>query len=251
MICLSAGHVSHHRAACLARRRDVWRSAHNSNQQQTELKLPFGSSSQTPASQTSSRDAFISVQSVHVPGSVLAGKYIIEDVLGAGSNAVTYRATVSDSGQQVAIKALSLRGLRDWKQLELFQREAQILKYLHYFEEDTATDRCFCIVQEVAQGESLAEMLQSGTRATESEVLRIAAQVLEVLQYLASLRPPVIHRDIKPENVVIEGGQWGGRVYLIDFGGVQGTVNAGRWARRVRVDNLTQGMWVLVVLGFL
>jgi hypothetical protein len=34
-------------------------------------------------------------------------------------------------------------------------------------------------------------------------------------------------RDIKPENVVLEGGKWDGRVYLIDFGGVQGVANAG------------------------
>lgn len=47
-------------------------------------------------------------------------------MLGAGSNAVTYRAVDTTSGSPVAIKALSLRGLRDWKQLELFQREAQV-----------------------------------------------------------------------------------------------------------------------------
>ena len=28
-------------------------------------------------------------------------------------------------------------------------------------------------------------------------------------------------RDIKPENIVLEGGQTGGRVFLVDFGGVQ------------------------------
>lgn len=37
----------------------------------------------------------------------------------------------------------------------------------------------------------------------------------------------MIHRDIKPENVVVEGGKWGGRVYLIDFGGVQGVSGLG------------------------
>lgn len=51
---------------------------------------------------------------------------------------------------------MSLRGLRDWKQLELFQREAVVLQglahpgipaYIDYFEEDTDTDRAFYIVQ--------------------------------------------------------------------------------------------------------
>jgi hypothetical protein len=29
---------------------------------------------------------------------------------------------------QVALKALSLKGIKDWKQLELFQREAVVLQ---------------------------------------------------------------------------------------------------------------------------
>ena len=28
-------------------------------------------------------------------------------------------------------------------------------------------------------------------------------------------------RDVKPENIVLEDSQPGGRVYLVDFGGVQ------------------------------
>jgi serine/threonine protein kinase len=61
------------------------------------------------------------------------------------------------TSQPVAIKALSLRGLRgDWKALELFQREAKTLealqhpgipKYLEYFEVDTPRDKGFYLVQ--------------------------------------------------------------------------------------------------------
>jgi serine/threonine protein kinase len=60
------------------------------------------------------------------------------------------------NGAPVAVKALSLRHLRDWKQLELFEREARTLRtlshpgipaYVDYFEEDTATDRGFFLVQ--------------------------------------------------------------------------------------------------------
>lgn len=82
-------------------------------------------------------------------------------------------------------------------------------------------------MQEVVQGKSLGEMVSAGMRADESEVTRIAQELLVILKYLGSLRPPVIHRDIKPENVVLEGGKWGGRVYLVDFGGVQGAAAAG------------------------
>ena len=43
-------------------------------------------------------------------------------------------------------------------------------RYLEYFEEDTAADRCFFIVQQEARGRSLADMLQGGMRADEKEV---------------------------------------------------------------------------------
>jgi serine/threonine protein kinase len=57
----------------------------------------------------------------------------------------------------------------------------------------------------------------------------------------------VIHRDIKPENVVLEGGQWGGRVFLIDFGGVQGSAGLGKWDEWVPTEVPTET--TLSVLG--
>lgn len=48
--------------------------------------------------------------------------------------------------------------------------------------------------QELAEGKSLAEMVRDGGRASEAQVRQIAMQLLEVLQYMGSLSPPVIHR---------------------------------------------------------
>ncbi|CAK0784475.1 hypothetical protein CVIRNUC_007679 [Coccomyxa viridis] len=163
------------------------------------------------------------------PGDVLGGKYKVQGVMGRGSNGVTYRAEGPD-GQVVAVKALSLRRMTDWKQLELFEREAQTLetlqhpgipKYIDYLSEDTEKDRGFFLVQELAEGRSLAQMVQEGWRADEREVARIAEEVLAILEYLGQRRPAVTHRDVKAENIVLEGGAAGGRVYLVDFGGVQ------------------------------
>ena len=59
-------------------------------------------------------------------------------------------------GMVVAVKALSLRRMTDWKQLELFEREAKTLKsldhpgipkYIDYLSEDTEKDRGFFLVQ--------------------------------------------------------------------------------------------------------
>ncbi len=97
------------------------------------------------------------------PGTTLSnGKYTILEALGSGSTATTYRARASAEagGGEVAIKALALKGLKDWKVLELFQREARVLqglshpgipKYREYFEEDTDNDRSFYLVQVTVQ----------------------------------------------------------------------------------------------------
>lgn len=157
-------------------------------------------------------------------------------MLGRGGNGVTYRCLDTETGHLVAVKSLSLKNLRDWKQLDLFQREAQILEnlshpgipqYIDSFEEDTASDRSFFLVQELAAGDSLEAMVNRGWRADEKEVARITKELLAILQYLSSRRPAVVHRDVKPSNIVIEGGKTGGRVFLVDFGGVQAAAATG------------------------
>ena len=63
---------------------------------------------------------------------------------------------VTAEGVEVAVKMMSLRGMKDWKQLQLFEREAATLrtlshpsipKYLEYFEDDTEDDKAFFLVQ--------------------------------------------------------------------------------------------------------
>lgn len=182
------------------------------------------------------RPAVSSLPSDFPPGALLGDRYEVDAVLGRGGQAVTYRCRDAQTGCMVAVKALSLRGLRDWKQLDLFQREAQTLetldhpgipRYLDSFEEDSAADRAFFLVQELAEGASLEAMVARGWRADEGEVSRIARNLLSILRYLGSRRPAVVHRDVKPANVVIEGGRTGGRVTLVDFGGVQAAAATG------------------------
>jgi len=172
---------------------------------------------------------------LHQPEDIIKQRYRIVTVLGQGAMGTTYEAEDLTNYQRVAIKSLSLRGLQDWKTLELFEREARVLEslkhpaipdYLDYFQEDsksdvasaTLRDRRFYLVQELVGGESLADSIKKGWRADEQIVKDILKQILEILEYLHSLKPPVIHRDIKPQNIIRRPD---GRVYLVDFGAVQ------------------------------
>jgi len=154
--------------------------------------------------------------------------------------AETFKAYDAEMDRYVAIKRLTLRSMSSWKALELFEREAATLKtlahpnipaYLDYFEEDSddGTDTFFLLVQELAAGMSLQELVESGRRFTDAELKHILESVLETIVYLSALRPGVVHRDIKPSNIIAEdpGDVCRSRVMLVDFGGVTSAVGAG------------------------
>ena len=63
--------------------------------------------------------------------------------------------------------------------------------------------------------ESLAEAGYSRPGLPEEEAIGYILQVLEQLDFLHHLQPPVIHRDIKPQNVIVDPE---GRCHLIDLG---------------------------------
>jgi len=152
---------------------------------------------------------------------VLAADYALEKTLGQ-NRAITWLARDLRTDQPVVIKALQFQEMQDWKDQELFQREISLLKQLtnpgvpRYLAE-SADDACLYLIMEAMPGQSLSSWLNTGQRADEALVVKLADQVLEILSYLHSFSPPVIHRDIKPGNLIWDGGQ----VYLVDFGGVQ------------------------------
>ncbi|WP_055077370.1 serine/threonine-protein kinase [Pseudanabaena sp. 'Roaring Creek'] len=166
---------------------------------------------------------------LHQVGEIVRSRYCITDILGQGGMGVTYAAIDEQTGDRVALKALSFRRINDWKVLELFEREARVLaqldhpaipRYLDYFQVDSERDRDFYIVQQLVEGRSLAQAIAEGWHGSEEDILQISKQILEVLIYLHELKPPVIHRDIKPQNIILQADR---KIALVDFGAVQDT----------------------------
>jgi eukaryotic-like serine/threonine-protein kinase len=187
------------------------------------------------------------MNTLHQPDDIVANRYRIVAPLGHGSMATTYEAEDLTDCKRVAIKVVSFREITDWKILELFDREAKILqnlefpgipKYLDSFQEETSDDRRFYLVQELASGQSLSELVEKGWRPKEEQVKHIARQILKILDYLHSFTPPVIHRDIKPENIIRRPN---GKVYLVDFGAVQDVYR----------NTLTRGGTFVGTLGYM
>jgi Protein kinase domain/Ankyrin repeats (3 copies) len=181
------------------------------------------------------------------PASDRETHYQIAGILGEGGSGTTYRAQIIGTERSVALKQLSLAQMDDWKAIDLFEREAQILsqlnhpaipRYIDYFTIDTPTDRNFYIVQELAPGKTLGDWRASGWRCTEAEIKDIASQILEILNYLHNFTPPVIHRDLKPSNILRTAT---GQISLVDFGAV----------RQAYHDTFMRGSTVVGTFGYM
>lgn len=160
-------------------------------------------------------------------GQTIRHRYRIDQVIGQGSMGTTYKAFDLETRQPVAVKLLHFSRVQEWKALEMFEREAKILQqldhpripsYIDYFSSGTSPDIQFVLVQEYIEGKTLQFLVEHGWRGTETEILDIFMQLVNILAYLHTLHPPVIHRDINPKNILISMLN---EVYLVDFGAVQ------------------------------
>lgn len=161
------------------------------------------------------------------PGTSVLGRYTLTQLLRKGPLAHTWR--VQDAqGNDLLLKHLTLSATPDWKALELLEREAETLKHLHhpyipqlvdFVREELDGDLSLYIVTTYIPALSLEQRIQVGERFDASQVMSIATQILEILQYLHSHNPPVIHRDIKPANLLLDDS---GHIYVVDFGAVLG-----------------------------
>ena len=160
---------------------------------------------------------------------IINDRFALTSLLGEGGIGMTYRAKDLLTKEWVAIKVVSLKQARDWKTIDLLEREASTLrnldhanipKYIDSFTVDSGKEKVFYLVQELAPGKTLAQWVEEKHRFSEAQVFKIAQSLLESLKYLQSFSPPIIHRDIKPQNILLDEN---GEIYLVDFGAVQDT----------------------------
>ncbi|MEH2363415.1 serine/threonine protein kinase [Nostoc sp.] len=97
--------------------------------------------------------------------------------------------------------------------LEKLGNHDQIPRLLAYFDENQE----FYLVQEYIEGHTLAEELIPRKRWSESQVIQLLQEVLEILEFVH--RQGVIHRDIKPDNIIRRASD--NKLVLVDFGAVK------------------------------
>lgn len=159
-------------------------------------------------------------------GPLLDERWRLGPRMGSGAQANTYvaRDEKNPNTEPVIVKQLRLSGNKDaWKKFDLFEREIATLKSLRhagiprFITSFESAPGVFNLVMEKKPGATL-RAISTRARFTDLELRDILARVLEILDYLHRLAPPVIHRDIKPANLVRAAN---GAIALVDFGGVR------------------------------
>ncbi len=106
------------------------------------------------------------------------------------------------------------------KAAEMFKREAsllvnldhpQLVKVVDFF---TENDRTYLLLG-YQEGLNLRQLIREQGPQSENRVIEIALSLVQPLNYLHSLSPPVVHRDISPENIILKEDD---TAVLIDFG---------------------------------
>ena len=156
------------------------------------------------------------------PGSVLGGRYRIEEALGSGGMADVFRATELGSGRSVAVKVLRTSPEQSPEATARLRREGQVLRSLRHpaivaVEEVTEIEGGrVMLVMEMLRGETLGARMRRGR----IEPIELAPIVAGTAAGLAAAHAnAVVHRDLKPDNIFLATGSDGRvQVKLLDFG---------------------------------
>jgi hypothetical protein len=153
-----------------------------------------------------------------VVGELIAERYELEELVGAGGMSSVYRAHDSLLERHVALKVMHEQLITDGDHVERFRREARLAAQLSHpnivtvIDRGEQEDRQF-IVFEYVEGENLKSLIVREAPLPEREAVELALQIAEGLAFAHS--HGLVHRDVKPQNVLLTED---GRAKVTDFG---------------------------------
>jgi serine/threonine protein kinase len=152
------------------------------------------------------------------PGTLVADRYVVLEVLGNGGMGTVYRARHRDLDSQIAIKFL-LPDLLDSKEArKRFLREGSCLarvksEHVVRFHQFGFWHNTPFLVMEMVEGENLRTVMTASPLAW-NDALSLGIEMSGAVS--AAHAVGVVHRDLKPENFIVD--KQTGKVKLIDFG---------------------------------
>jgi serine/threonine-protein kinase len=164
----------------------------------------------------------IVLRSALAEGTVLAGRYRVERLIGEGGMGDVYLATHLRIDKPVAIKVLAPEQMRRPRTVGRFLQEAKAASKIRHDNVVDITDfgeaeGCAFFVMEYLDGEDLSQLLKRETRVSWPRAKDICVQLLAGLG--AAHDAGIIHRDVKPHNCFITPRESRAEfLKVIDFG---------------------------------
>jgi serine/threonine protein kinase len=157
-----------------------------------------------------------------LPGTIVAGKYRVETLLGEGGMSTVFRAHHELMDKAVALKWLRPELSARPEAKDRFLREARAsarLKHPNVVEVyDVGVHQgALFLVMELLQGESFASLIQHGEISIPSAIRLL----LGAMEGVATAHESgIVHRDIKPENIFVVRNRTypDGIAKILDFG---------------------------------
>ena len=154
---------------------------------------------------------------IFAKGSLVAGKYRIDELIGRGGMGIIYKAEDTKLQRPVALKFLPEDLACNHQALERFQREARAASALNHahictiYDIDEHEGQHFMAL-EFLEGHTLREYLQSKRLAID-QIIDLGIQISSGLEVAHA--KGIIHRDIKPGNIFVTDS---GQAKILDFG---------------------------------
>jgi CheY-like chemotaxis protein len=157
-----------------------------------------------------------------VPGTVLGGRYRLEQPIGGGSFGTVFRARHLELNRDVAVKILATSAGTDPEALKRFRREGdsacrvQHANAVAVFDFAVNAGGVAYLVMELLEGHSLEKELEEKGPLSARRAALITIPVCSALA--AAHAAGVVHRDIKPSNVFLHRSGQREISKILDFG---------------------------------
>ncbi len=147
---------------------------------------------------------------VMTKGTIMFGRYRLENLLGQGSMGSVYLAYDNKLARQVAIKTLRMDRMRSREERRLvrnyFLQEARVTANMNHRHITTIYDIGIekglpYLIMEYIEGDNLKKLIDEKVKFALSEKIAIISMVAQALNY--AHQRGILHRDVKPANVMI------------------------------------------------
>jgi serine/threonine-protein kinase len=176
---------------------------------------------------------------IPAPGTLLAGRYQVEGLIGSGGMAAVLAAIQTDLGRRVAIKLLPPRAAKSALGVERFIREARAASAIdsdhvvRLFEVGRLESGTPFMVMEFLVGAPLSRTIERRGPLPLTEGIDYFLQTAVAIAHCHAIG--VVHRDLKPENImVLENPGQRGHVKVLDFG-----ISKADWFEQEHTPSLT------------